>query len=56
VENGDGNTSDTLGLTFGYKLTEQVQLMLRYSSSLNPSKQKKELDVDMLQVDFDFYW
>ena len=56
IENDDGQTSDSLGLTLGYMMSEQVQLMLRYSSSLNPSKEKKELDIDVLQVELNYYW
>ena len=54
IKNDDDQTSDSIGLSLGYMVNAQAQLMLRYSSSLNPST--KELDVDVWQFNLNYYW
>ena len=56
VQTGIANTSDSLGLTFGYMLNPQTQFQLRYAASLNPNPDQYELDADMFQFNFNYFW
>jgi hypothetical protein len=50
------NTSDSLGLTFGYMLNPQTQFQLRYAATLNPNPEQDELDADMFQFNLNYFW
>jgi len=56
VDNGGSNTSDSLGVTAGYMLSPQMQLQLRYSTTLNPDPKESELDVNMVQFNLNYFW
>lgn len=56
VETSSSNISDTLGLTVGYMINPQMQLQLRYASALNPNPMENELDADMFQLNFNYFW
>jgi hypothetical protein len=50
------NTSDSLGMTVGYMLNAQTQFQLRYAASLTPNANQDELDAQMLQFNFNYFW
>jgi hypothetical protein len=56
IQTGSANTSDSLGLTFGYTLNTQTQLQLRYASALNPDPAQGELDADIFQFNVNYFW
>jgi len=55
VKQNDDMNVDSLGATIGYQFNEQSMLTLRYSSSLNPDP-KKELDIEIFQVNINYVW
>jgi len=54
VEVAPKQNSDTAGLTFGYMMNEQLQLQLRYASSLNPGD--KDLSADVTELNFNYFF
>jgi hypothetical protein len=50
------NTSDSLGVTFGYMLNAQTQFQLRYVAALSPNDGDGELDADMVQFNLNYFW
>jgi len=56
IQTGTANTSDSLGLTFGYMLNAQAQLQLRYAATLNPNPEQGELDADIFQFNLNYFW
>lgn len=55
VKQNDEHTTDSLGFTLGYQMNASSQMIVRYSESLNPNP-KKELDVKVLQINFNYMW
>ncbi len=55
VEQDDAQNSSFLGATFAYQLNEQLQLLLRYMTSLNPDPEKT-LDIDVVQLNLNYLW
>ncbi len=55
VKQNDDYTTDSLGFTLGYQINESSQMIVRYSESLNPNPEK-ELDVKVLQINFNYMW
>ena len=56
IQTGTANTSDSLGLTFGYMLNPQTQFQFRYSATLHPNPEQGELDADMFQFNLNYFW
>jgi len=56
IQTGTANTSDSLGLTFGYMLNAQTQFQLRYAATLNPDPAQGELDADIFQFNVNYFW
>ena len=56
VESSPSNTSDSLGVTVGYMLNAQMQLQLRYVSTLGANPSQSELDADMFQFNMNYFW
>jgi len=53
---GVAHTSDSLGATIGYMLNTQTQFQLRYASALSPDALQGELEADMFQFNFNYFW
>jgi len=56
IESSPSNTSDSLGVTAGYMLNSQMQLQLRYVSTLGANPSQSELDADMFQLNMNYFW
>jgi hypothetical protein len=56
IQTGNANTSDSLGLTFGYMLNTQMQFQLRYAATINPNPEQGELDADIFQFNINYFW
>ncbi len=56
IQTGVSNTSDSLGLTFGYMLNAQTQFQLRYAATLNPNPAENELDASIFQFNLNYFW
>jgi len=50
------NTSDSLGATIGYMLNAQTQFQLRYAGALSPNANEGELEANMFQFNFNYFW
>jgi hypothetical protein len=55
VDQNDAQNASFLGATLGYQINAQFQLLLRYSTSLNPDP-GKDLDIDLLQLNLNYLW
>jgi len=51
---GNPQSVDSLGMTFGYQVDDEIQFVFRYSSTLNPSE--NELSADMFQLNVNYMW
>jgi hypothetical protein len=56
VKTGEAHTSDSLGLTLGYQLNANMQLQLRYYTTLSPDSQENELEANMFQFNVNYFW
>ncbi len=55
IKQDDDQTIDSLGVTLGYQINDQSQIIMRYSSSLKPDPDK-ELDIDVWQININYFW
>ena len=56
LQTGEAHTSDTLGVTFGYMLSAQMQLQLRYAATLSPDPEQNELDAAIFEFNVNYFW